>query len=402
MQQKIKYPLAKDTIDRDDMYALSQWLLTVPSPQLTMGPLVKQYEDRWAKWLGREYSIFCNSGSSANLLMYAALQNSKKLRNNKVIVPSAAWPTTITPAIQLGFEPIMCESDIKNFGLNINYLRMLLDKHKASIVMLVQVLGVPADMEEILELKNLYDFILLEDSCAAMGSTYRGRKVGTFGDMASMSTYFGHQFSTIEGGLVSTDNKELYELMIMLRSHGWTKGLEPQSRAAILNKYGVEDIDTDFNFCLPGYNFRPTDLQAFIGMKQLKKMDWLVKRRNENHLLYTEQLADTFGFQIYDNTSTICSIHFCVLANSKEERTAIMKALKESGIETRPFTAGNQGLHPYWFTRYGKFTEPTTTTLFNCGFFLPNYPNLKTNDIQYISSVTIDAAQNFRQRREYK
>ncbi len=391
-----KYPLAEDTITREDLNALADWLKSDPPPRLTMGPKVMQYEEKWSNWLGRKYSVSCNSGSSANLLMYYALLRSGRLKNKKVIVPSAAWVTTVAPAIQLGFEPIMCEADYDTWGLNLKHLKQLLEEHHPGTVMFVQVLGVPNDMNNLMELKKTYDFFLLEDACAAMGSSYHSRKVGTFGDMASMSTYYGHQFSTIEGGLVSTDDKDLYNMLLMLRSHGWVAHLDPKVRTKLLKKYELEDIGTNFVFCEPGFNFRLTDLQAFIGLRQLDRMEWMIERRFENHRLYKKLLIGSFATQIYDNITTVCSIHFCALANNYEERNIIIKALEEADIETRPFTSGNQGLQPYWVREYGKFFGFMANKLYRCGFFLPNHLYMQKKDIEYICSVAKKAAQDFR------
>ncbi|OGN02034.1 MAG: hypothetical protein A2651_01405 [Candidatus Yanofskybacteria bacterium RIFCSPHIGHO2_01_FULL_42_12] len=393
-----RYPLADDTVTKDDREALAQWILEDPSPRFTMGPLVRQYEEKWSNWLGRRYSVSCNSGSSANLLMYYALLRSSRLKNKKVIVPSAAWVTTIAPAIQLGFEPIMCDADYDTWALNRRHLRQLLEEHHPGTVTLVQVLGVPHNMGDLMELKNKYGFFLLEDSCAAMGSSYHGKKVGTFGDMASMSTYYGHQFSTIEGGFVSTDDKDLSDMLVMLRSHGWVAHLDPETRAGMLKKYEIEDIGTNFVFCEPGFNFRLTDLQAFIGMRQLNRMNWLVERRSENHRLYKQLLGSRFITQAYDDKTTVCSIHFCALAANYEERNYIIKMLENESIETRPFTSGNQGLQPYWFREYGKFSSSMANKLYHCGFFLPNHPYLKKEDIEFICSVATKAVQDFRKR----
>ena len=184
-----------DAVSMEDNFARAKWLMT--HPRLTMGPMSKAYEEKWLSWINRKYANACNSGSSANLLMATTLLESGRLKNKKVIIPSAAWITTIAPFIQLGFEPIMCEADKSNFGLDINHLEELLRKHRPGTVMLVQVLGIPANMDKIMQLKEEYDFFLLEDACAAIGSSYHGRKIGTFGDMSSISTYFGHPFSTI-------------------------------------------------------------------------------------------------------------------------------------------------------------------------------------------------------------
>ena len=391
-----KYFLAEDTITKTDLRAWADWLTSNPPPRLTMGPLVKRYEEKWSDWLGRKYSVSCNSGSSANLLMYYALLRSGRLKNKKVIIPSAAWVTTVAPAIQLGFEPIMCEADQFNFGLDPYHLRGLLHQHDPSAVMLVHVLGVPAHMEEIMRLKSEFGFFLLEDTCAAMGSMYRGQKLGTFGDMSSMSTYYGHQTPTIEGGMVTTNDAELYNLLLMLRSHGWVAHLDAEKRTEQLEKYGIEDIGTHFHFIEPGFNFRFTDLLAFLGLRQLDRIEWTVNKRFKNHQLYKKLLSGYFTTQVYSENLVVCSIHFCALANNYRERNAIIKELERSGIETRPFTSGNQGLQPYWFRKYGKFSAPTADKLYHCGFFLPNHPYLKKEDIEYICSVTIKAAQDFR------
>lgn len=390
-----RYPLVADTIDAGEFKKLSEWLATCP--RVTMGPLTKQFEEKWSAWLGRKYSIFCNSGSSANLLMAAALLESGRLGNNKkVVVPSAAWITSNDTFIWLGFEPMMCNADPDNFGLEPEHLEELIKRHCPSVVMMVHVLGVPCNMDQIMELKQKYGFILLEDACAAAGSSYKDRKVGTFGDMASISTYYGHQFSTIEGGLVSTDDKELYNILLQLRSHGWVRGLDEEARKAQLDKYGIEDIGTDFVFTRPGFNLRPTDLQAFIGLSQIDKMDWLIEKRFANHQLYRELLSLSFGSAKFGGTSKICSIHFCALAETYRERNYITSELEKNSIETRPFTSGNQGLQPYWFTRYGKFYDTVASRLYHCGFFLPNHPSLSKDDVQLICAEVMSAVRHFR------
>lgn len=385
----IKYFLAEDTIDNRDIDALIRWLQTYP--RLTKGSLTLQFEKKWNQWLGRAYSVFSNSGSSANLLMYYTLLVSGVLKNKKVIVPSVGWVTTVAPAIQFGFEPIMCEADPDTFGLDLNHLEELLVTHQPSTVVLVQVLGVPHKMSELMALKEKYGFVLLEDACAAMGASYQGKKVGTFGDMSSFSLYFGHQISTIEGGLVSTDNKQFRDILLMLRSHGWSKDLDSQMRASLVREHGIDDFHSPFVFYESGFNVRSTDLNAFLGLRQVDKMEWLIQRRGENHQQYRELFGSALRYQQSPSESVVCSIHFGALAGDREQRTQIVAALEEHGIETRIFSAGNLGLHPFWYTRYGKFSAPMADRIHHTGFFLPNHPSLKLNDIEYISSVVLGA-----------
>src|SRR3989344_4528722 len=328
MAQSIKYYLAEDTIDNQDIDALVGWLKTYP--RLTKGPLTLEFEKKWSDWLGREYSVFNNSGSSANLLMFYALLLSGRLKNKKVIVPSVGWVTTIAPTIQFGFEPIMCEADPDTFGLDLNHLESLLKQHQPSTVIMVQVLGVPHKMDAMLALKDKYGFFLLEDACAAIGAMYRGKKVGTFGDMASFSSYFGPQFSTIEGGIVSTSDKQFNDLLRMMRSHGWSKDLDSETHQAYIKKYEIDDFHSPFVFFEPGFNLRSTDLQAFIGLGQVDKLDWIVKRRQENHTRYKKQFDGKLYFQKCDPESTICSISFGALAKNTEQRRSIVSALVEN------------------------------------------------------------------------
>ena len=390
----LRYKLAHNTIDEDDIRDLIEWLKT--NPRLTMSStLTPAFEKKWSEWVGTKYSVFCNSGSSANLLMYAVLRGIRSSTDLKlkVVVPSVGWITSIAPAMQLkGYgKLLMCEADQDTFGLDLNYLEDLLKKHNPQIVMLVQVLGVPHKMDEILVLQKRYGFYLLEDACAAAGSSYKGRRVGSFGDMSSISTYFGHAFSTIEGGVVSTNDESLYEKLLMLRSHGWDRDLSPERQTILRKIHGVDDFHAPFVFYEDGFNLRPTDLSARLGLRQLDKIDWLVRRRFENHCLYRKLLGSFLKFQKYNDDSVVCSIHFGALAASVEERTRIVRALRENGIETRIFSAGNLGRHPFWIREFGVWSAPIADRIHFTGFFLPNHPSLERKDVEFVSQIVIDA-----------
>jgi len=385
-----RWCLAYDTIDRHDIDRLVEWLQTYP--RLTKGPITLDFESRWSTWLARSHSIFCNSGSSANLLMYYALLASGRLRNKKVIVPSVGWVTSIAPAIQFGFEPIMCEADPETFGLDLNHLEALLKEHQAQTVMLVQVLGVPHKMREVLALKDRYGFILMEDACAAIGASYEGRKVGSFGDLASFSFYFGHQMSTIEGGMVSTNDKALADLLLMLRSHGWSKDLDSTTHDALVTEHLIDDFHSPFVFYEPGFNLRSTDLNAFLGISQLEKLDWMTEQRRRNHTQYLERLGAHFYVQRSPAGSQVASISVGLIADSRDQRRHIVKNLARHGIETRIFSAGNLGLHPFWTSRYGVASFPVADRIHHCGFFLPNHAGLTPDDIASISQAVMEAA----------
>ena len=381
----IKYPLAMETISDEDIDALSEWLKSYP--KLTKGDLTLEFEKLWADYVGTKYAVFCNSGSSANLLMiYAALHNGH-IENKKIAVPSVGWVTTLSPAIQFGLEPVMVGADPNTFGIDLDQLEKLCEEDCPDAVIFVQVLGVPHYKERMMALKEKYGFILLEDSCAALGAEYSdGSMVGTLGDMASFSFYFGHQLSSIEGGMVNTDSKELYDLMLMLRSHGWGKDLDQETYDAMIEEHEIDDFHKPFTFFVAGFNLRSTDLQAFIGIRQMEKAKWVAQRRYENHVRYAQNLEGYVQFQDWREHKPV-SISFGALATSKEHRTEIVNRLVDSKIETRIFSAGNLGLHPFWVRRYGKFDDEMSNIIHSRGFFVPNYPELTNEDIDYICSV---------------
>ena len=381
----IKYPLAKETINNEDIDALREWLGTYP--RLTKGELTWKVEEAWADYIGTKHAVFNNSGSSANLLMIYAAIAAGRIKNKKIAVPSVGWVTTIAPAIQFGLTPIMVGADRDTYGMDLNQLEEVCKTEKPDAVIFVQVLGVPHYREHLLALKEKYGFCLLEDGCAALGAAYEdGSKVGTVGDMSSFSFYFGHQLSTIEGGMVNTSDKELYDILLMLRSHGWGKDLDEGSYQKLMEQHQVDDFHKPFTFFIPGFNLRATDLQAFLGLRQIEKAEWAAAGRNRNHCRYAENLWGHVDYQRWYDDFPV-SISFGALAESNEHRKRIVTRLVECGIETRIFSAGNLGVHPFWTNLYDKFEDEVSDRIHSCGFFLPNYPELELDEVDYISNI---------------
>ena len=380
----IKYPLAKETITEVEIQRLIEWLKKYP--RLTKGELTVEFEKKWAEYIGTKYSVFVNSGSSANLLMVYTLKEMGKLKG-KVIVPSVGWITTISPLLQFGIEPIMVDANEKTFGIDLEQTEFLLKTEEISAIIFVQVLGVPHYKEELLRLSKKYNVPLLEDGCAALGSSYEdGTMVGQVGDMSTFSFYFGHQFSTIEGGMINTDDEDIYHMLLMLRSHGWGKDLPKESYKQKMIENNIDIFHEPFTFLVPGFNLRSTDLQSYLGLMQVEKADWISEMRTENHIEYAKQLDGHFEFQDWGDDNP-CSISFGALAESKKHRKEVVNRLVENGIETRIFSAGNLGLHPFWVNRFGEFHGKVADKIHSRGFFLPNYPELEIDDIDFISGV---------------
>lgn len=384
-----KYLLAEDTINTQDIQELIAWLQT--NPWLTQGKLVRQFEEAWSEWLGCKYSVFVNSGSSANLLMvYAHLMANPA--NKKIILPAVSWATTVAPAIQFGMEPILCEADSETFGLDLNHLETLLKQHHPAAVMPVHVLGVPNPMTPLLKLKEKYGFSLFEDTCAATGSKYKDQHVGTFGDMSTFSFFFGHHISTIEGGMICTSDPLLYEILLQIRSHGWGKDLTVGRQNEKAAEDGALDFNKPFTFYYPGFNVRSTDLNAKIGLSQMKKIDYAVKRRTENHAAYQKAFRDLTDFKIQTNAEAeISSIAFCALAPSAEARDQVALKLREAGVETRPLGGGNMSRQPFWKKLYPEIDFQVADRIMQTCFQLPNHPKLSSSDITFVTS-TISSA----------
>lgn len=380
-----KYPLAKETINNDDIDALIEWLKTYP--KLTKDKLTIEFEQKLAEWIGVKYSVFVNSGSSANLLMIYALIVTGKLRvGDNVIVPAVSWATTISPIIQFGLIPIMCGADKDTYGINLEQYEELCKLRNPKACIFVQVLGVP-HKRQIREISDKYGVILLEDACAAQGSRYEdGLKVGALGDISTYSFYAGHNSSTIEGGSIHTNDYELYKTLLMLRSHGWAKDLPKKDYVDIMNKYNIDTFHSPFAFIITGFNVRSTDLQAFIGLKQIEKFDYNFGRRNSNHICYADKLKDIVEYQDWKNDYPV-SISFGCVAKNTEERKKIVQSLSDNNIECRLFSAGNIGKHPMWTNLYGEFNDVIANKIHSCGFFLPNFPELECEDINFISNI---------------
>ena len=377
-----KIDLVKDTIDLNDVKRLITWLET--NPRLTKGNLTLEFEKKWSEWLGVKYSVFVNSGSSANLAAIYSLLLSGKLKNNKIVVPAVSWVTTVTPVIQLGMEPIMCDCDIDNLGLDINHLKEIIKNNKPSAIILVHVLGIPNHMDEILKLCKENDILLIEDTCESIGSKYNDKLLGTLGDLSTFSFYFGHHMSTIEGGMVSTNDEDLYHILLSIRSHGWDRDLPKEKQNSLREKYGVDKFRSLYTFYYPGFNLRSTDLQAYIGLGQLEKLDMIVENRNKNFIRYKNEIKNTFWNVSEPKGSFISNFSFPIITENIKELT---EQLITNNIECRPLICGSINEHPFWYERYGKQNLPNSKLVHNYGLYLPNNHQMTDEEIDKVIKI---------------
>ncbi len=377
--------LVKDTIDFNDIKKLISWL--EKNPKLTKGDYTIKFEKEWSKWLGIKYSVFVNSGSSANLAAIYSLILSGKLKNNKIVVPAVSWVTTVTPAIQLGLEPIMCDCDKDNLGLDVNHLKQIIKEENPSAIILVHVLGYPNHMTKIIELCKEHDILLIEDTCESIGSSYNNKKLGTFGDLSTFSFYFGHHMSTIEGGMISTNDEDLYHILLSIRSHGWDRDLPIKKQEELRKKYQVNDFRALYTFYYPGFNLRATDLQAFIGLGQLDKLDMIVENRNKNFLRYKNEIKNNFWSITEPNGSFVSNFSYPIITKNIEN---LVKALNDNNIECRPLICGSINEHPFWYERYGHKKLPISKTVHEYGLYIPNNHQMTEEEIDKVIKIVTE------------
>lgn len=380
--------LTEDTINNSDIESLIKWLSTYP--KLTKGEITKSFEEKFSSWIGSSYSVFVNSGSSANLLMLYSLKYLGRLKNKKICVPSLSWATDLSPVIQLDLEPILLDCNLEDLSVDLEHLEHVFKTERPSALILVSVLGLSPDMDRIIDLCEKYDVILIEDNCESQGTSYKGKRLGNFGLMSSFSTYFGHTMSTIEGGLITTNDTEMYNLLLQLRSHGWDRDLDKSTQKNLRKDWGVEDFSALYTFFIPGFNLRSTDLQAFIGMGQLDKVDHSIQRRFENYNLFKSNLKGKVWFPSEIENSFTANFAIPVILDSSDKKKALIKELESENIACRPLISGSMGTQPFYKKLYGEKILPNCSIVDDRGIYVPNHPLLEIEDINHISSIILN------------
>jgi len=328
------------------------------SDMYTCGEKVEDFENKWSEWLGCKHSLFVTSGSTANLLLLASIKEFYNIPNgSKVLVPACTWVTNVSPVFQNGLEPVFCDINLDNYSFDVDNLPDV----NIKIVFITHLLGLNAPMEK---LKNKYpDAIFIEDICESHGITDEFGKKRGHGTGSTFSFYYGHHMTTIEGGMISTDNAELYQLMKLKRSHGMARHLLPENYEKTVSKY--PNIDPKFLFLTDGYNFRNTELNAVIGIEQLQRLDESIKIRKRNYdrfMLYLLKYETFFHIPTYDPyNSSFCLPFVC---KTKELKTKLISIFNKLEIEYRPIVGGNLLIHPF-LTRWKNSTKTPNADLLN-------------------------------------
>jgi CDP-6-deoxy-D-xylo-4-hexulose-3-dehydrase len=337
-----KFPLATTTWGQEEQDAMQR---VIASGMFTMGEYVKAFEKDFSQYIQSKYCVMVNSGSSAILLMVAALfytKNSKlKLkRGDEVIVPAVSWSTTYYPLYQYGLKIKFVDIDLNTLNYDLDQLEQAVtDKTRA--IMAVNLLGNPNDFKGINEIIDDHDIILLEDNCESMGAKFKGKHAGTFGVMGGFSSFFSHHISTMEGGLIVTNDEELYQILLSLRAHGWTRNLPKKN--LVCSVKSDDPFEESFRFVLPGYNVRPLEIEGALGVEQVKRLPSLIRARRENGKLMQILLASHPDLIIQQEIgeSSWFGFSLVIRPGSKLTRKLLLTKLNEFGFECRPIVAGN-------------------------------------------------------------
>lgn len=385
----MKYPLMRNNILREDLDAVIEHLKQ-EDPILTHGAHVRAFEAEWSAWLGVKHSVFVNSGASANLLTMAIL----KIRHpegGEVIVPPLAWVSDIASVLQNGFTPVFVDIDPRTLAMDADkILSAITDRTRA--VFLTHVQGFDGLTDRLLSELQQRRIPLIEDVCESHGATHNGRKLGSFGWISNFSFYYAHHMSTIEGGMVCTNDPEVYQQIRMLRSHGMVREAnDPAVQAAY--QAANPELNPDFIFAFPAYNTRNTEIGGIMGRSQLKRLDFNVKRRTENLLRFLRQI-DRNKYRTDFKLEGSSNYAFNLILNRPDDELVecLMKVMRESGIEFRRGSAGggNQIRQPYLqgiVPQDHHRAFPETEHVHFYGFYIGNFPDLRDAEIDELCTI---------------
>ena len=386
------WPLMEETITLKDRLKMASFVLT--SSRLTNGPKVREFEEKWSQWLGVKHSLYVSSGSTANTLLVSSMKEHFGLKDgDKVLVPACTWVTNIAPVIQAGLEPIFCDINLQNYSFDLDELKYVAQQHPdIKAVFITHLIGLSSDVEKVREI--FPDALILEDVCESHGvegpNGKRGKSKDSVG--STFSFYYGHHITTVEGGMVCTNNTALYELMRMKRSHGMAREASPEK----FKQYASENpaIDPAFLFMTEGFNLRNHEICAVLGLSQIKRLDKNIQIRKENYKYWWDkstQMGERWQWKYYlpeyqEGNSSFC---FPLIARGIALVQTLKYKFKEEGIEYRPIISGNILRHPA-FKQYKLCTEretPNVCLLHMNGLYVGNSQFVNKEKLDRLISI---------------
>ena len=390
---KTKIPVAVPAFGWEEVYEALDSMLEIKT---TMSKKVEMFEKLFANYIGVKYALMVNSGSSANLLALSILNNpflgGKQIKEgHEVITPAVTWSTTVFPIANINAKPVFVDVDLKTFNIDPKKIEKAITK-KTKAIMVVHLLGNPCNMKIIRKIAKKYNLFLIEDCCEALGAQFENKKVGGFGDLATFSFFASHHITTMEGGMLVTNNQKLFEIAKSLRTHGWSRDLK--NRKQIENKNAK--IDSRFLFPNLGYNLRPTELQGAFGIHQIKKLNKFLKIREKNAKFWKKSLAEYSEYITFleDETKSYNSNMLFAIKITKNKfftKDQLVNFLEKKGIGTRPVMAGNFVKQPVIKIIPHRISGnlKNSSEIMENAFLIGNHQNIGDNERKYISKTII-------------
>ena len=368
-----EWKLMDNAISSEQRKEMSDFILN--GDRFSQGDIVRFFEKKWSRWQDCKYSVFVNSGSSANFIAaHAAMM--KYGYHSTWVSQACTWATTVTPAMLSNNSIQLTDVTIPNLGVDIDCFNEMIKITSPKFLFLANLLGLPAVTDDLLQICDENGIVVLEDCCEAHGAKYKGKQVGNFGVMSTFSFYYGHHMTTIEGGMVCTDDEELYHNLLLLRSHGLLRELPEDAQS----KYDM--VDPSFTFVTPGFNVRSTELNALLGTMQLDDLDKNVRIRGQNFEAFVQGLDGSRYYNefITDGNSSFCFPIVCKLGN----RDLVRSVLDDAGIETRPIIAGNLYEHPFMKSTNQYRFDTNAKIIHENGFYVGNNQNVTLDDVDWL------------------
>lgn len=375
------WPLINDNVTDSDRKVLSDFILD--NQRLTNGPKVKQFEEVWSNWLGVRYSTMVNSGNSGNFISMAMVKHLRGV--GEIIVPPLGWVSDISSAVQLGMTVRFVDITMKNLAISAENIRKAINENTKAIV-LVHCLGFNAINDEIINIAKEHNLLLIEDCCEAHGATYKGKRVGSFGDISIFSFYFGHHITTIEGGMICVNDPALNDLARLFRSHGMTREASQQLQDEYKEKY--PKLNPLFTFAVPGFNMRSTELNAVLGLEQMKRIDTNIEKRKKNLEIWLNNLDPSKYYTEFDVEGNSNFALPLITKHSNISMKNICDVLENNGVEYRLGTAGggDQTIQPYMET-YTSFKDESMEVIqyvHSNSLYVGNHTDLTEQEIKML------------------
>ena len=361
--------------------------------KLSMGEECKKFENSFSNFQKRNYTVMVSNGSSANLGLIQALINLKRLKpGDKVAFSAVTWSTNVMPIIQLGLIPIPVDVDINTLNVSSENFIKTLSKHQdIKAFFITNILGFCSDIDIVQEICNEKKIILIEDNCESLGSEYKEKKLGNFGIASTCSFFVGHHLSTIEGGIITTDDEELYRMTQLIRAHGWNRDLSIDKKDKLTGKHNIDPFYDPFTFYELAYNMRPTEISGFIGNIQMPLLEDSIDKRAQNYAKFSKIIENKSDFYYIYNKSLnrVSNMAFPILSKTKANFLRAKNLFTKANIEIRPIVSGNMVRQPFFIKNVDnvKYNLENSDIIHEFGFYFPNNPELTKNELNIILNL---------------